>query len=98
MIFQNFRLYRAIVKVTTRLDSVTKSLSCTDVPEGIRNNSRQPHLNRLQERFDMEADEEPPDSEVGEGANVLDVVPGAALAVDEIIKESLSGSDHPGTV
>ena len=46
----------------------------------------------------MEAYEEPPDPEVGQGADVLDVVPGAALAVDEITKESLSGSDHPGTV
>ena len=46
----------------------------------------------------MEADEEPPDPEVSEGPDVLDVMPGAALAVDEIIEEGLSGGDEPGTV
>ena len=46
----------------------------------------------------MEAYEEPPDPEVGQGADVLDVVPGAALAAHEVIKEGLPGRDQPGAV
>ena len=46
----------------------------------------------------METDEEPPDCPVGEGPNVLDVVSGAPLALDEIIEEGLLGRDQPGTV
>ena len=46
----------------------------------------------------MEADEEPPDCPVGERPDVLDVVSGAPLALDEIIEECLPCRDQPGTV
>ena len=46
----------------------------------------------------METDEEPPDCPVGEGADILNVVSGAPLALDEIIEESLLHRDQPGTV